>query len=57
MKTFKTINGDSHNIDNSGNHFINNKCANPKYQSGKAIGSTYPPEKDRLNERTFRFKN
>jgi len=53
VQYFKTKDGNFQNIDASGNHFINGKCANPKAtdmvvndETGllerKKIGSTYP---------------
>lgn len=46
IKTFKTKDGDTHLIDSAGNHFVNNKCVNPKCAHGGEIGDTYPDEKD-----------
>lgn len=46
MQRFKTKNGDTHIIDDSGNHFINQKCVNPTCASGGEIGDTYPNEED-----------
>jgi len=52
---FETANGDKHQIDTRGNHFVNGKCVNPKRSdfnpvTGKRlkIGSTYPPMEDRI---------
>ena len=55
MKTefFRTANGDKHQIDETGNHFVNGKCVNPSKQSGEEIGSTYPP----IDERIYYKKN
>lgn len=36
------VNGQNHRIDEGGNHFIKNKCVNPKSYEGH-IGDTYPP--------------
>jgi hypothetical protein len=52
MANFRTKNGDTHLIDNAGNHFVNGKCVNPKEDvvhnyATAPIGSTYPPLKGR----------
>lgn len=45
MERFKTPDGKRHLIDDSGNHFVNNRCVNPKTtESGfHYIGETHPP--------------
>ena len=48
-KTFKTTNGDTHLIDEGGNHFINGKCVNPLTDSEMNIGDTYPDIWDRTH--------
>lgn len=42
MKRFKDNNGNYNLIDTAGNHFINNKCVNPKStDTNSYIGDTY----------------
>lgn len=38
MANFRTPNGDTHLIDQAGNHFINKKCVNPKITEDFQIG-------------------
>ncbi len=55
-KQFKTIDGDTHRIDKTGNHFRNNRCVNPVNKRDfvevegvfvqAEIGDTYPDEAD-----------
>ncbi len=40
-RRFKDKEGNNHLVDKGGNHFINNKCVNPKSEGGGAIGDTY----------------
>lgn len=52
---FQTVDGTNHNIDSSGNHFINGKLVNPsKYMEGglenpDLIGSTHPKRGKRIS--------
>ena len=48
MKTQRFVfNGEFHMIDEAGNHFIGDRCVNPKSFEAAKIGSTYPPMEGR----------